>query len=65
MRIAVRYLNDEKTVELDNATVEKALKAAGIGTQMVIAKVNGSIVPDSEPLKDGDKIEAIRVVSGG
>lgn len=65
MKVLVRYLKKDHSVELKEGTVEEALKGAGIVPQTVISKLNGTIVPDSSVLKDGDKIEAIRVVSGG
>ncbi len=46
-------------------SIEKLLKKMGINPEIVIVSVNGEITPDNEKVKAGDKVEIIKVVSGG
>lgn len=55
----------KKLVLGSGATAHDALKKAGINSEMVLIKRNGEIIPDAEKLKDGDKLELLRVVTGG
>ncbi len=65
MKILVKYQKEEKEVELESGKVEDALRAADIVPESVVTKKDDKVVPDTTELKDGDKIEAIRIVSGG
>lgn len=66
MKVKVLYQNNEKTVELkENATVADALKAAGVSVQAVIPRKNGTVITDADEVRDGDVIDALRIVSGG
>lgn len=47
------------------STIGTILSGLGISPQVAIAKVNGSVRPESHKLKEGDKIEIIKVVFGG
>jgi len=55
----------KKLVLGSRATAHDALKKAGINPEMVLIKRAGEIIPDAELLKDGDKLELLRVVTGG
>jgi sulfur carrier protein ThiS len=46
-------------------TVADVLRSAGINPQEVLVKVKGTIVPDDLKVRDGQKLETLRVVSGG
>lgn len=41
------------------------LQILKINPEMVLVRRGGEIIPDSEELGEGDRIEIIRVVSGG
>ncbi len=41
------------------------LRSVEINPQNVLVKVDGSIVADDMKVKDGQKLEALKVVSGG
>ena len=47
------------------STVAQALEKVGIGRETVVVRRSGVIIPLEEKLKPGDRLEAIRIVSGG
>ena len=66
MEISMVYLNKENVIKArETASVEQVLRKAGINPQMVLVRKGGEIIPDTETLRDKDRIEVIRVVSGG
>lgn len=67
MRIKVRYLGEEKEVEIEKskAKILDVLEILGIDPESVIVKKNGEITPEIDSIEDGDELEIIRVVTGG
>ena len=69
MKVKVRLLptrKTTKTLELgDQATVEDAIRALGLYPDAWIATRGEAPVPLDEPLRDGDFLKLISVVSGG
>ena len=66
MKVKVLFQGKEYMVELkDEASVADALKAANVSIQSVIPRMNGSVVTDEDVVKEGDVIDALRIVSGG
>ncbi|QQG40153.1 MAG: MoaD/ThiS family protein [Candidatus Aenigmatarchaeota archaeon] len=66
MFVKVLFQKKETEVEVPaNAKVADALKAAGISVQTVIPRRNGSVITDEDSVKEGDVIDALRIVSGG
>ncbi len=66
--VNIKIIYDKKTHNLelkDGSTVEEAIKLIKINPQIVIARRGDEIIPDTEKLKNNDRIELIRVVSGG
>ena len=56
----------EKEVEWQRGMkVADVLRAVGFNTESAIAKVNGKVALEDDPIKDGDYVEVIPVVSGG
>ena len=56
----------EKTVELTGTPkIIDALRKAEIPPDVTVCMVDGSPVPVDTPLEDGDRFEAVTVVSGG
>jgi len=47
------------------STIGSVLSGLGISPQVAIAKVNGTVRPESHKLREGDKVEIIKVVFGG
>ncbi len=45
--------------------VKDVLREVGFNTESAIAKVNGKVALEEEPINDGDYVEVIPVVSGG
>jgi sulfur carrier protein ThiS len=70
LRVNLRRIGPEKgeqVVELQpGAVVADALRAAGIVPETVlVARADHTVVPDDEPLADGDELLVTRVVTGG
>lgn len=56
----------EKEIEWQRGMkVADILRAVGFNTESAIAKVNGKVALEDDPIKDGDYVEVIPVVSGG
>ncbi len=56
----------EKEIEWQKGMrVADVLRAVGFNTESAIAKVNGKVALEDDPVKDGDYVEVIPVVSGG
>ncbi|MEA2003553.1 MAG: MoaD/ThiS family protein [archaeon] len=66
MDIAVKYGNKDKNIEIDsNQRISDIMKKMDINAETVIVKVNGAIEPEDITLKKEDKIEIIKIISGG
>lgn len=66
MKITVSYRDEEQEIEMEeDASVEEALREAGITPQDVIPRIDGTVVTDKDGLEEGAEIEAVRVISGG
>lgn len=66
MKVSLRYLEKNKNVELPvKANVADLLEKAGINSETVIVRRDKEVIPETENLKNGDKLEALRIVSGG
>ena len=66
MFVKISFLKKEQEVEIEEeSTVSDILKEIKLNPQTVIVSRQGEIIPDTEKVKNGDKLEAIRVVSGG
>ncbi|WP_175060328.1 MoaD/ThiS family protein [Thermococcus sp. 2319x1] len=56
----------ERELEYQNGMkVKDILRAVGFNTESAIAKVNGKVALEDDPVKDNDYVEVIPVVSGG
>lgn len=68
-RVTLRRLGPEKgeqAFELrEGALVADALAAAGIQPETVLVARERTIVPDDEPVRDGETLLVTRVVTGG
>ncbi|HIP88907.1 MAG TPA: thiamine biosynthesis protein ThiS [Thermococcus paralvinellae] len=66
IRVKVIGRKIEKKIEWQNGMkVADVLRAVGFNTESAIAKVNGKVALEDDPIKDGDYVEVIPVVSGG
>jgi len=61
MKIAV----DGKEVNIIGKTVEDMFEELGMNYEVFLVKRNNEIVHEYETLNEGDKIELIKVISGG
>jgi sulfur carrier protein ThiS len=46
-------------------TVMDVLRMAGVNPDMVLSRRKGEIIPDDAIVKDRDRLEAMKIVSGG
>ncbi len=46
-------------------SVMEVLRVAGVNPDMVLVRRKGEIIPDDTPVKKGDRLEAMKIVSGG
>jgi sulfur carrier protein ThiS len=58
-------LNGKKLGLKKGARVTDALAATRINPETILVKRNGGLIPHDAPLKDGDSLETIKVISGG
>ncbi|ADT83249.1 MoaD/ThiS family protein [Thermococcus barophilus] len=66
IRVRVIGRKIEKEIEWQKGMkVADVLRAVGFNTESAIAKVNGKVALEDDPIKDGDYVEVIPVVSGG
>lgn len=66
MIVTLKYSGKNRNINLlTRAKVADLLKKASINPETVLIRREGVIIPDTEVLKDKDKLEAIRVISGG
>ncbi|WP_087037448.1 MoaD/ThiS family protein [Thermococcus litoralis] len=66
--IKVRVIGRKIERELEyqkGMKVKDILRAVGFNTESAIAKVNGKVALEDDPINDNDYVEVIPVVSGG
>lgn len=57
---------DSKHLEIkDNATVADIFQKIDVNPETVLVKKKNKIITEDEPLRDGDSLELIKVISGG
>lgn len=65
MKLKILLPGQAKTAKVAAATVAELLRKINMNPETVIVSVNGKIVPEQTKLKASDKVEVLRVVSGG
>lgn len=48
-----------------DTTIAKLLEELGVNRETVLVSKNGEITLEEDTLKEGDKVEIIRIISGG
>ena len=57
---------NDKPYEVENdSIVFDALEAAKVNPETVLVKRSGKLIPHDSPVKDGDSLELVTVISGG
>lgn len=63
------YINDEEKIFPDMTTIDVMLNDMNLGEKTVVVVVNDEIVEHKQyaetVLKDGDRIDLVRIVGGG
>lgn len=66
MRIKIVFSGKTRDLELENGSrASDAAGLLGLNTEEVLVKRGSDVIPDDEKLKDGDKIEVLKMVSSG
>ena len=65
MKVAVETDKEQELEVEDGTTVEALLARLGINRETVAVSLNGALCTEEEPLKPGDRLRVIRVVTGG
>ena len=66
MKITATYLGKKHSIELKpGSPIKNLLEKMNINPVTVLVGKNGEIVPETDSVKKGDKIEIIRTISGG
>jgi len=66
MDIAVTYEGKERKLDLKaSQKMSDMLKTLDINAETVIVKINNEVEPEDIKIKKEDKIEIIKVISGG
>ncbi len=64
--VTVLYEGKRKTVKAkEKHNIRDVLESAGINPETVIVRRGNEIIPDTEKVRDRDKLEALKIVSGG
>jgi len=61
----MRLSLDGKEIDIAGKTVEDMFEELGLNPEIFLVKRNNEIVHEYESLAEGDKIELIKVISGG
>ena len=56
---------EQKTVEIEAATVSEALEKVGVAAETVLVVSSGKLLTLDSSLEDVEKLELLSVVSGG
>lgn len=65
LKITMKPQNTAKVRDLKVKFVGDILKELKLEREVHVFRKNGEVVTEAEPLKPGDNIEVIKVVSGG
>lgn len=65
MKIRLESRDFNKVVEIKSKTIGGLLKEQNLLSGTFVVAKNGKLVPESETLKNGDKLKLYPVVSGG
>ncbi|MBO3797906.1 MAG: MoaD/ThiS family protein [Thermoproteota archaeon] len=66
VKVFIQRLRETRVVDLEeNSRIEDLLKTLRISSSEVIPVKKGVIVTEKEPLKEGDEVKLLSVVSGG
>ncbi len=65
LKLTMLPQNKKQVRELKASVVGDLLRELGISRETHVFKKNGEVVTEAEPLKSGDHVEVIKVVSGG
>jgi len=66
VRVFIQRLRENRIVDLEEkSSVGDLLKTLGISASEVVPVKNGVIVTEREPLREGDEVKLLSVVSGG
>jgi len=66
MNVHLTFKGKKRSLSVpDGAKVADILQKVEINPETVLVRRSGEIIPETEKLKNGDKLELLSVVSGG
>jgi sulfur carrier protein ThiS len=66
VRVFIQRLRETRIIDLEeDSRIEDLLKILRISASEVVPVRNGVIVTEKEPLREGDEVKLLSVVSGG
>lgn len=65
MRYKVDGESKEINLNFDKITIKEFIEKTGENRESVIVKINGKIVTEFDSISNGDKVELIKISSGG
>jgi len=63
--MAVTVVHEGRHKKGKGSTVAEVLRSVEINPQNVLVRMEGEIVPDDMKVREGQRLEALKVVSGG
>ena len=61
----MRVFLENKEIDLEGTSVADVLSSVGINPETVLVVRNNEVLIESDELKEGDKLELVKVISGG
>ena len=59
------FVNGEAAEISGSATIREAVKSLGYNPEIYIVAKNGEITHENEQLAEGDKLDLVKIISGG
>ena len=59
------FVNGDKFDIDGNTTIREAIKKLGHNPEIYIVARNGEITHENEALREGDKLDLVKIISGG
>ncbi len=59
------FVNGEPAEVNESLTIREAMKKLGFNPEIYIVAKNGEITHENESLNEGDKLDLVKIISGG
>jgi sulfur carrier protein len=67
LKVEAKFAGGEsKWVQVvEGITIVDLLRELGVNRETVLVRLDGKVVPEEQPLRDGDRVDIFQVVTGG